>query len=195
MDEFRHSGSIDSSRRACGFPTRILNAHRTVQQAITLLFLFRVVLCSRRIRSCLSLLGRGSLRGRFFLCRDCGMLGFSSRRFFALLLALAHFLRFTRGSGFWLRLRFLPTLYRRWRWRRRWWGFERLQEFDGLGARAQLAVEQKHEYIFREFGINRQIGRNAHLGHLRQRDSLLKLPPFTEEVLDLVRGRLVPRGG
>src|SRR5271156_702799 len=62
------------------------------------------------------------------------------------------------------------------RWRRWWWRWsEWLEEFQGLGARAQLSVEQQHEHVTRNFWILGQLRRNQEFGHFRQRDALLHI--------------------
>src|SRR5271166_971722 len=81
---------------------------------------------------------------------------------------------------------------RRWRWRR--WGRQRLQIFQRLGPRAQLAIQQKQEDIVCDLRILRHLWRNVQFRHLRQRNLLLHLPPLGEEILDLLRHCLLPCG-
>src|SRR3954467_172670 len=162
-------------------------------RSVTLFFLFGVNLWRRFLRSRLGLL-RGS-RFRSRLCSGHGSLGLSCRGFFPLLLSLAGLFSFRRSRSWSFCFSFLAALHGRWwRWRRRR-RLERLEEFDRLGARAEFAVEKQHEDVFDELRINRQIGSNAQLRHLRQRDALFHLPPLAEEVLDLVGGSLIPCGG
>src|SRR5205823_4004550 len=79
---------------------------------------------------------------------------------------------------------------RRWwrRWRREWF-----EEFQRLGARAQLAVQQQHEDIVRNFWILRQLRRDEQLRHFRKRNLLLDLPPLGQIILDLLLDCLLLR--
>ena len=88
-----------------------------------------------------------------------------------------------------------PAALGRWRWWR-WWRWRRqwLQEFQRFGSRAQLAVQQQHEHILRDLRIFRKLRRDVQFRHLRKRNFLLHLPPFGEEILDLLRHRLLARG-
>src|SRR5437868_13088942 len=158
MDEFGHSGWVDFSRSACGFRKLILPEQRESHTSGAcvghpLFFLFDLLL-------------RRGLRSRFLSCRTsfrrlrllCGSGGFrrSGWRldFLPLLLSLRWLIRFGRSRDLRFTFGFLPALHRRRRrWRRRRW-FERFQKLDGLGARTQLAIEQKQENIFGEFRVD-----------------------------------------
>ena len=90
-------------------------------------------------------------------------------------------------------LRCSTPLRRRWRWRRRRWRSQRLQVFQRLGPRSQLAIKQQQEHIVRNLRICRHLRRDAQLRHLRQGNFLLHLPPLRKETLDLLRHGLLPR--
>src|SRR5208282_4704918 len=83
---------------------------------------------------------------------------------------------------------------RGWRWRRwRRWRRQRLEIFQGLRPRTQLAIQQQHEHVVRDLRILRHLRRDSEFRHLRQRNLLLHLPPLGEKILDLLRHRLLPR--
>ena len=135
----------------------------------------------RSLTACLPNRGHWRHRGR------------SCRRLFlalALRFALSHWHGRGRRSN---SLRTPSAFARRRRWRRRWRRRQRLQELQRFRPRAQFAIQQQHEHIIRNFRIRRHLRRDVQFRHLGQRNLLLHLAPFGEEVLDLLHDALLPR--